>query len=86
MNAELPAFLAGLQGHARHEQWSPDAVRLLERTGARLAQLEKVAELARAVLDSPHLAVLVRPRDDALMNLDLALVDLDHHPDTKADD
>jgi hypothetical protein len=45
----------------------------------RMAQLEKVAELARRLVDPMGQG----PRADRAALLDLALIELDHHPDTK---
>jgi hypothetical protein len=56
-----------------------DAPRVVEAALKRMAQLEYVAELARAVIDDPDQGAA----DHARLLLDLALTDLDNHPDTR---
>lgn len=55
---------------------------VVDRATARLAQLELIAKLARKAVDLEG-----SPFDHAghCLTLQLALVDLDNHPDTKAD-
>jgi hypothetical protein len=49
---------------------------------ARIAQLEKVAELARQLPPSP---AFVGSDSDALLRVELALTELDNHSDTRPD-
>jgi hypothetical protein len=70
----------------RATQLHPDAdrraaIRAFEQVSARMAQLDRIAELARRVVDPNGTG----PLADRLMLLNLALVDLDNHPDTKPD-
>lgn len=65
-----------LVGLSREEREA--ALAAFARIGARMAQLERVAQLARAAVDPMGQG----PRADRLALLDCALVDLDNHPAT----
>lgn len=76
--ADARAALDALDGMAPAGAERAEAVIVLEDALKRMAQLEKVAELARAAAH-PGL----RPDGPGQLLLQLALVELDSHPDTR---
>jgi hypothetical protein len=66
---------------------APSCERCIE-NAPRLAQLEKIAELARTVLgdlDAVRADAVPQPLAQSTFLLRLALVDLDNHPNTRRD-
>lgn len=85
--------LVSLFDELEGEYWPSYRAEERARVTAHLAQLELIAGLARKACstgvlvskhwDSPGTDASVQKVLDALWVLDMALVDLDHHPDTR---